>query len=314
MIGLGTLGSWKYGINISRNLLLSVLLYLLWILLHCVNSKWVCPYTFGIGDLERKTPSSPHGHPLAWVLSSTFSPVAAISQSVGNVEGNGRIFLPSLGSLGVFTLVREHLMARRLPFLALSSPTIGGCSWRALLWPYAGATRTSKQGTPLMGKDAQLWVSVPLRARMLPLKHQCSSSRVPLSKGDLDKTPVLEQGWSGQRHQCSISTIIEQGWSKHKHQCSTSNTLSKGDLTKRHQCSLLNKGVLATDTSVPHINYSTNNWMTPDVVPTRTVHHRFLLLVKPSTLVMCSWCRDKITWRQTIEYIIETGFTVFEMN
>ena len=191
------------------------------------------------------TPSSPRGHPLAWVLSSTFSPVAAISQSVGNVEGNGRIFLPSLGSLGVFTLVREHLMARRLPFLALSSPTIGGCSWRALLWPYAGATRTSKQGTPLLGKDAQLWVSVPflckdaqlwvsvpLRARMLPLKHQCSSSRVPLSKGDLDKTPVLEQGWSGQRHQCFILTIIEQGWSKYRHQCSTSNTLSRGDLTK----------------------------------------------------------------------------------
>ena len=148
MIGLGTPEFWKYSINISRNLLLSVLLYLLWILLYWINSEWVCPYTNRYRRLRKEmTPSSLHGHTLAWVLSCTASPVAAISQSVGNVDGNGRIFLPSLGSLG--TLVREHLMARRLPFHTLTPPTLGGCSWRAQMWLYAGATRISKQGTPL---------------------------------------------------------------------------------------------------------------------------------------------------------------------
>ena len=65
-------------------------------------------------------------------------------------------------------------MARRLPFLALSSSTLRRCSWRALLWPYAGATRTSKQGTPLKGKDALLWASVPLRTRIPSIEgYQC---------------------------------------------------------------------------------------------------------------------------------------------
>ena len=65
-------------------------------------------------------------------------------------------------------------MARRLPFLALSSLTLRGCPWRALLWPYTGATRTSKQGTPLKGKDALLWASVPLLTRIPPTEgYQC---------------------------------------------------------------------------------------------------------------------------------------------
>ena len=67
-------------------------------------------------------------------------------------------------------------MARRLPFLALSSSTLRRCSWRALLWPYAGATRTSKQGTPLKGKDALLWASVPLLTRIPSTEgYQCRS-------------------------------------------------------------------------------------------------------------------------------------------
>ena len=67
-------------------------------------------------------------------------------------------------------------MARRLPFLALSSLTLRGCPWRALLWPYAGATRTSKQGTPLKGKDALLWASVPLLTRIPSTEgYQCRS-------------------------------------------------------------------------------------------------------------------------------------------
>ena len=82
--GLGTPGTWNYSINTSRNLLLSVLLYLLWILLHWIDSEWVCPYTIRYRGLRREmTPSSPRGHPLAWVLSSTFSPVAAISPVSG---------------------------------------------------------------------------------------------------------------------------------------------------------------------------------------------------------------------------------------
>ena len=65
-------------------------------------------------------------------------------------------------------------MARRLPFLALSSHTLRRCPWRALLWSYAGATWTSKQGTPLKGKDALIWSSVPLLARIPSTeRYQC---------------------------------------------------------------------------------------------------------------------------------------------
>ena len=151
-------------------------------------------------------------------------------------------------------------MARQLLFHALTSPTPRRCPWRTLLWSYVGATRTSKLGTPLQGKDAQIWASVPSRARMLLQRHQCSSST------------TLGQGCSGQRHQCSISIGL---------------------------LVLLNC-----------------NWMAPNVVPTRTIHHRFLILRSPSNLTrhLCLWCKDKSTWRQPVVYIVETGVTVFEVN
>ena len=71
-----------------------------------------------------------------------------------------------------------------------------------------------------------------------------------------------------QRHQCSLSTTLGQGCSDQGHQCSIS------------------VGLLIL------LNY---NWMTPDVVPTRTLHHRFLILRNPSNLAMylCLWCREK---------------------
>ena len=81
-------------------------------------------------------------------------------------------------------------MARRLPFLALSSPTLRGCPWRALLWPYAGATRTSKQGTPLKGKDALLWASVPLLTRIPSTEgYQCRSRQGYLPQRGISVAP-----------------------------------------------------------------------------------------------------------------------------
>ena len=79
------------------------------------------------------------------------------------------------------------------------------------------------------------------------------------------------------------------------------------------------RGVLTKNTSAPSqlmlllLNYI---WMTPDVVPTRTIHHRFLILKKPGNLTMylCPWCKGKSIWRQPVVYIVETGFTVFEVN
>ena len=111
---------------------------------------------------------------------------------------------------------------------------------------------------------------------------------------------------SGQRHQCSLSTTLGQGCPDHRHQCSLSTTLGQGCPDQRHQCSIL-IGLL--------ILFSCN-WMTPDVVPTRAIHHRFLILRNPSNLAMylCLWCRDKNTWRQPSVYIVETGVTVFEVN
>ena len=91
-----------------------------------------------------------------------------------------------------------------------------------------------------------------------------------------------------------------------KHQCYPSTTLGQGCSDQEHQCSL-SIGMLLL------LKYS---WMTPDVVPTRTIHHRFLILKKPSNLTMylCPWCKGKNTWRQPIVYIVETGITVFEVN
>ena len=91
-----------------------------------------------------------------------------------------------------------------------------------------------------------------------------------------------------------------------RHQCYPSTTLGQGCSDQGHPCSI-SIGTLLL------LNYI---WMTPDVVPTKTIHYRFLILKKPSNLTMylCPWCKDKSTWRQPIVYIIETGITVFEVN
>ena len=99
----------------------------------------------------------------------------------------------------------------------------------------------------------------------------------------------------------SRARMLPQG-----HQCYPSTTLGQGCSDQGHQCSI------SIDTLLL-LNYI---WMTPDVVPTRTIHHRFLILKKPSNLTMylCPWCKDKSTWRQPIVHIVETGITVFEVN
>ena len=91
-----------------------------------------------------------------------------------------------------------------------------------------------------------------------------------------------------------------------RHQCYPSITLGQGCSDQEHQCSIS----IGTLLLLKYI------WMTPDVVPTRTIHHRFLILKKPSNLTMylCPWCRGKSTWRHPIVYIVETGITVFEVN
>ena len=99
----------------------------------------------------------------------------------------------------------------------------------------------------------------------------------------------------------SRARMLPQG-----HQCYLSTTLGQGCSDQGHQCSI-SIGTLLL------LNYI---WMTPDVVPTKTIHYRFLILKKPSNLAMylCPWCKDKSTWRQPIVYIVETGITVFEVN
>ena len=124
-----------------------------------------------------------------------------------------------------------------------------------------------------------------------------------------------EQGYFHRRYQCYLeqgcfhreasvpllARMLPQG-----HQCYPSNTLGQGCSDQGHQCPI-SIGTLLL------LNYI---WMTPDVVPTKTIHHRFLILKKPSNLTMylCPWCKDKSTWRQSIVYIVETGITVFEVN
>ena len=104
------------------------------------------------------------------------------------------------------------------------------------------------------------------------------------------------------RYQC----YLEQGMLPQGHQCYPSTTLGQGCSDQGHQSSI-SIGTLLL------LNYI---WMTPDVVPTKTIHYRFLILKKPSNLTMylCPWCKDKSTWRQSIVYIVETGITVFEVN
>ena len=222
MIGLGTLGSWKYGINISRNLLLSVVLHLLWILLLC-NSKWVCPCTIRYGGLRMETLLLV-SMGIHWLECSLALTASGCYVPVSGECSRKRQNLPTI-TWQPRTLVREHLMARRLPFLALSSPTLRGCPWRALLWPYAGATRTSKQGTPLKGKDALLRASVPLLTRIPSTEgYQCRSRQgyypqrsisATISKDTIHRdVSVLSQArMLPQKHQCFPATTLEQGCS-----------------------------------------------------------------------------------------------------
>ena len=146
---------------------------------------------------------------------------------------------------------------------------------------------------------------------MLPQRHQCSPATI-LEQGcsnqghQCSQSATLEQGCSVQRHQCSISSTIGQGCPKQRHQCSPPITLGQGCFDQRHQCSI----------SIDLLILLNCNWMTPNVVPTRSIHHRFLILRNPSNSAMysCLWCRDKNTWRQPTVYIVETGVTVFEVN
>ena len=137
------------------------------------------------------------------------------------------------------------------------------------------------------GKDIiHRGVSVPSRARILP---QRGISAILSRDASTEASVPLLARMLSQRHQCYPLTILGQGCSDQEHQCS----ISIGILI------LLN-----------------NVWMTPDVVPTRTIHHRFLILKKPSNLTkyLCPWCKDKSTWRRSVVYIVETGITVFEVN
>ena len=137
-------------------------------------------------------------------------------------------------------------------------------------------------------------VSVSLQARIpFTERYQCRHRQgyhpqrcisATISKDIIHRdVSVLSQArMLPQKHQCFPATTLEQGCSDYGHQCSQLNCI----------------------------------WMTPDMVPTRTIHHRFLILKKSSNLTMylCPWCRDKSTWRQPIVCIVETGITVFEVN
>ena len=120
---------------------------------------------------------------------------------------------------------------------------------------------------------------------------------------------------STERYQChpeqgyfhrEVSVLSQARMLPQRHQCYPSTTLGPGCSDQEHQCS----------PSIGTLLLLKYSWMTPDVVPARTIHHRFLILKKPSNLTMylCPWCRDKSTWRQPIVYIVETGITVFEVN
>ena len=145
------------------------------------------------------------------------------------------------------------------------------------------------------GKDTiHREVSVPSQARILSTeKYQCRHRQgyhlqrcisATISKDIIhrDESVLSQARMLPQKHQCFPATTLEQGCSDQGHQCSQLNCI----------------------------------WMTPDMVPTRTIHHRFLVLKKPNnlTIYLCPWCRDKSTWRQPMVYIVETGITVFEVN
>ena len=77
---------------------------------------------------------------------------------------------------------------------------------------------------------------------------------------------------------------------------------------QRHQCSI-QAGLL--------ILLSYKSWMVPNIVPSRTVHHRFLILRSHSNLIrhLICRCKDKGTWRhKPIVYVIHTEDIVFKIN
>ena len=63
-----------------------------------------------------------------------------------------------------------------------------------------------------------------------------------------------------------------------------------------------------------------NFWMVPDMVPTRSVQHRFIIYKKPCKSLSrdCKFTdKDKGTWKcsyTVVLYVINVGETVFERN
>ena len=146
---------------------------------------------------------------------------------------------------------------------------------------------------------------------MLLQRHQCSSATIfgqgcPNQRHQCSPPITLGQGCPNQRHQCSPPITLGQGCYNQRHQCSPPIISGQGCSDQRHQCSI----------SIDLLILLKCNWMTPNVVPTRSIHHRFLILrnLSNSAMYSCLGCKDKNTWRQPTVYIIETGITVFEVN
>ena len=145
-------------------------------------------------------------------------------------------------------------MARRLPFHALTSPILRGCPWRTLLWSYVGAIRTSKQGH--LSRAGMLWH-----------EHQYLY-------------------WQGYHHREVSVPPLARIFCK-EYQCYLEQGCFHRSISALHQPPK-GRGVLTKNTSAPTqlmlllLNYI---WMTPDVVPTRVIHHRFL------------YWRNLVTWQ-----------------
>ena len=66
--------------------------------------------------------------------------------------------------------------------------------------------------------------------------------------------------------------------------------------------------------------YNMVSTVLPDMIPLRTVHHRFIVLRRPIKILRRYHkheCRDKGTWRcecNIVIYVINTGETVYEKN
>ena len=80
----------------------------------------------------------------------------------------------------------------------------------------------------------------------------------------------------------------------------------------RHQCSYS----LSGDCVLTHYNF----WMVPDMVPTRSVQHRFVIYKRLCKSISrnCNFLKkDKGTWTcnyTAVLYVINVGETVFERN